>query len=171
MANQIPQNKQSKSSLVFDSEAEAIRVLKAEGKKLEACAKKVWQQYLASYKPQMYAIHLTGVAGKRTGNSLKSIKVGQVKKIGNDEYGIEVTFQNDLAYHESVFGKSQPQGHAIMLISFGWRVKKGKHRNIEHFGYRQGYDYLEKVQKMYNNIKDKRISLEIQWLGSKNYTK
>ena len=171
MANQIPQSKQSKNNIVFDSDEEAIRVLSAEGRKLEDCCKKVWRQYLASYKPKTYAVHLTGVKGRRTNNSLNSIKLGKVKKISDDEYGIEVTFRNDLAYHNSVIGSSQPKGHAIMLIIFGWKVKKGKHRNIEHFGYRQGYDYLGKVEKMYNKIKDKRISLEIQWLGNKNYTK
>lgn len=172
MANKIPQNKKSKSKLVFDSEEEAIRVLRLEGKKLEDCCKKVWNLYLASYTPTEYASHKEGYsAGQRTMASLDSIKLGVVKKISKDEYGIEVTFRNKLAYHDSVIGKSQPQGHAIMLISFGWKVKKGSHRKIKHFGYRQGYDYLGKVEKMYNKVKDKRISLEIQWLGKKNYTK
>lgn len=160
------------SNIYFESDAEAIRVLKAEGKKLEECCKKVWRQYLASYTPKAYASHKQGYsAGQRTMASLDSIKLGTVKKVSNDEYGIEVTFKNELAYHESVIGKSEPKGHAIMLISFGWRVKRGKHRNIKHFGYRQGYDYLGKVQKMYDGMKDPRISLEIQWLGNKNYTK
>lgn len=166
---QIPKSKASK--LAFTSQEEAIKVLEQEGRKLKYCALKVWRQYLSSYKPKQYAVHRTGIRGKRTGDSLHSIKLGKVKKISDDEYGIEVTFRNDLAYHDSVIADNQPQGHAIMLISFGWRVKNGWHKKIEHFGYRQGYNYLGKVQKMYNSKKDKRITLEIQWLGKDNYLK
>lgn len=170
MANQLPQSK-SKSNRAFSSDEEAIRVLKLEGRKLEECAKKVWKLYLSSYQPKVYAEHKTGIAGKRTGASLDSIKLGEVKKLDNNEWGIEVTFKDNLAYHESVIRKSEPQGHAIMLISFGWKVTQGSHRDVKHFGYRQGYNYLGKVQKLYNRVKDPRINLEIQWLGNKNYTR
>lgn len=155
----------------FISDEEAKRVLKAEGRKLKYCALRVWRQYLDSYKPHVYARHLTGVYGVRTKRSLKSIKLGDVKKVGKNEWQIQVTYLNDLAYHESVISKNEPKGHAIMLISYGWKVKKGSHRDIERFGEYKGFNYLEKVRKMYEGMKDRRVNFEIQWKGNDNYTK
>lgn len=140
----------------FDSDAEAKRVLKQEGKRLEQIAKKVWREYLADYRPKVYA---------RTGKSQKAIKLNNIFKVDENTWGIELTFQNDLTYHDSVFGNSQPKGHSIMLISRGWRVSKGWHKNIPRFGYYEGFDYLGKVIKEFNNGKHKGIELEVQWSG------
>lgn len=164
----IPTN--NNSSFTFDSDAEAIRVLRLEGKKLEACARKVWRDYEESYTPKKYV---------RTGNSLKSIKLGSVKKLDNDDWGIELTFINDLAYHNSVVMKkgeskrgvsSHNQGHAIMLISQGWTTK-GRFRDVQRFGKYKGFNYLKKVKEEYLKIADKRLTLEIQWQGGDNFTR
>ena len=144
----------------FETDAEAKRVLKQEGRRLEQIAKKVWNGYLGSYSPKMYV---------RTGKSQKSIKLNNVFRVDENTWGIELTFQNDLTYHDSVFGKSQPKGHSIMLISSGWKVRKGWHKKIHRFGYYGGFDYLGKVIKEFNNGKHKGIELEVQWSG--NYTK
>lgn len=163
------------SLLTFDSDAEAIRVLSLEGRKLKYIAIKIWRLYLSSYSPNTYAVHKTGVLGKRTGKSLQSIKLGKVKKIGVDDWGIELTYLNDLAYHDSVInrkdGRKHAQGHSIMLISQGWKAKKGKNKNVERFGYYEGFDYLGQVQREYETVKDKRVTLDIQWLGKKNFTR
>ena len=140
----------------FDSDAEAKRVLREEGKRLKQIAKKVWSDYLASYKPKMYT---------RSGNSQKSIKLNNVFKIDENTWGIELTFQNELTYHNSVIGTSQPKGHSIMLISSGWKVKKGRHKNVYRFGYYEGFDYIGKVMKEFNNGKHRGIELELQWSG------
>lgn len=140
----------------FHSEEEAIKVLQAEGKRLEQIALKVWRQYLASYKPEMYI---------RTGKSENGIKLKQVKKIDSDTLGIELTFQDNLMYHDSVFGGSQPKGHSIMLISSGWAVNKGWHRNIPNFGYKEGFNYLGKVVEAFEAVKHEGITLEVQWSG------
>jgi len=164
----IPTN--NNSILTFDSDAEAIRVLRVEGKKLVQSAKKIWRLYQASYNPKEYF---------RTGNSLKSIKLGSIKKLDNNEWAIELTFINDLAYHDSVVFKkgerksgksSHNQGHAIMLISQGWRTK-GRFQNVARFGNYKGFDYLEQVKKDYLATADKRLTLEIQWQGKDNFTR
>lgn len=142
---------------VFDSELEAKLVLESESRKLKYIALKVWRKYLSSYQPKMYV---------RTRRSQSSIQIGKIKKLNENELGIEIQFLNDLVYHDSVFGSSQPKGHAVMLISTGWKVKKGKHKGIYRFGYYEGFDYLGKVQQEYNAIKDKRIELEIKWSGN-----
>lgn len=166
----LPLPTTNNSLLTFDSDAEAIRVLRVEGKKLEACAKKIWRDYEESYTPKKYV---------RTGDSLRSIKLGSIKKLDNDEWGIELTFINDLAYHDSVVMRkgesksgvsSHNQGHAVMLISQGWTTN-GKFKDIKRFGKYKGYNYLYLVQQAYEKIADKRITLDIQWLGGKDFTR
>ena len=154
------------SPFEFETDAEAKRVLREEGKRLKKIARKVWLEYEGSYTPSKYV---------RTGNSLKSIKLGNVFKVDDNTWGIELTFQNDLAYHNSVLksksGKKHKKGHSIMLISSGWIVKKGKHKNIYRFGYYesksgyQGFDYIGKVVNEFNSGKHQGISLEVQWSG------
>lgn len=147
------------SNYEFSSEQDAIRALEAEGKRLLGIATSIWRQYLSSYQPKQYV---------RTGKSERSIKLGKVKKIEEDVLGIELTFQDDLTYHDSIVSSTgKPRGHSIMLISEGWRVKKGRHKGVYRFGYYEGFDYLAKVEEAFNGGKQKGITLEIQWAGEK----
>ena len=152
--NSIP--KGIRSNLFFESDEDAIRVLKAEAKILKSIAITEWRRYINSYTPSVYV---------RSGDSEKSIKVGDVKKIGYNEWGISVYFDNDLAYHDSVVGKNQPQGHAIMLISTGWKARQLEKRIgiRQNFTRHKGTGYLYKVSEKYNSVKHRGISLEIQW--------
>jgi len=141
----------------FDSEKEAILALEKEGRRLKYIALKIWRKYLSEYQPKKYV---------RTRRSQKAIKLGMVKPLGNDTFGIELTFDNDLTYHNSVVDKNKyPQGHSIMLISEGWKVKRGKHKDTYRFGYFEGIDYIGRVVREFNNGKHKGISLEVQWAG------
>jgi hypothetical protein len=142
----------------FESELEARRVLEEEGRRLLDIAKTIWRQYLASYQPKQYV---------RSGNSEKALKLGGVKKLDDDTLGIELTWEDDLAYHNSVITKGTPQGHSIMLISEGWKVRKGKHKDVYRFGYYEGFNYLARVEEAFNLSKHAGISLEIQWAGQK----
>ena len=148
--------------LSFDSEEEAVKALEKEGKRLEDIARKVWQLYLSSYQPKNY---FDG-SGERTQKSFDSIKLGKVKKHANDMLSIEVTFVNRLAYHNSVMKKGGKKGHSIMLISEGWKVKKGRHKEIYRFGYYEGFDYISKVKEMYEASRNSKVYLEVEWLGS-----
>mgnify|MGYP003390656110 CR=1 FL=1 len=140
----------------FDTDEEAKRALRAEGRRLEYIAKKVWGEYESSYSPKKYV---------RTGKSEKSIKLGEVYRIDAYTWGIELTFVNDLAYHDSVVSSKHPKGHSIMLISSGWKAKKGRAKNVHRFGYYEGYDYIGKVIKEFNSSKHKGVELELQWSG------
>lgn len=158
---------ESKSSLLphFSSDEEAKRVLEAEGRKLKYIAIKLWRRYLSSYQPSKYV---------RTRKSQRSIKLGKVKIHSANEWSIELTYVDDLAYHDSIF-KGNPKGHAIMLVSKGWHSKKLEERlggkKIERFTYFDGTGYLDKVYKEYMIVRDKRIELEVQWNGNSDYTK
>lgn len=145
----------------FESEEEAKLVLEEEGKKLFKIAQDVWLDYLESYTPQKYV---------RTYASLESIKLGVVRQYDEDTLCIELTYQDDLAYHPSLVGKSKPlpEGHAIMLISEGWHSKRLEAkigRPIPHFTEYEGFNYVEKVIERYNSTKHEGISLEYTWRG------
>lgn len=145
------------SPFFFDTDEEAKRALIKEGKRLEKIAKKVWRQYEASYKPHKYV---------RKGKSFDSITLKtRVFRVDENTWGIEVTFKNRLAYHDSVIGEKHGKGHAIMLISSGWRVKKGRHKDVPRFGYYEGFDYIGKVVEEFNKGKHKGVELEVQWSG------
>ncbi|MGG1746844.1 hypothetical protein ABDI04_05530 [Bacillus licheniformis] len=161
MANNLPKTK--KSNFYFQTEQEAIRALEIEGRKLQRIAVKVWRKYLSSYQPKKYI---------RTNNTERGIKLGKVKMIAPDQWGIELTFENDLMYHESVFDKQNgtrnyPKGHSIMLLSGGWKAVKLE-RKIgirQNFTRHRGINYLGQVVRAYNLQKHKGITLDIQWSG------
>lgn len=156
MANKIPKTKES--GFDFTSDEEARRVLLAEAKKLKSIALRVWGRYMTSYQPKQYV---------RTRNSQRGIKIGVVKKYDMNTWMIEVTYENDLMYHDSVIGKDQPKGHAVMLISSGWKAKnlEKKIGVREHFTRYKGFNYLGQVAKEYNAVKHKAVTLEVEWSG------
>lgn len=137
-------------------EAEVKRLLLEEGRRLEKIAKQIWQKYLDSYEPVEYI---------RTGKSMQSIQLGQVERLSPLEYGIRLNFVDDLAYHDSVF-KGGKQGHAIMLISSGWKVKKGWHKNIYRFGYYEGFNVIEKIISEFEKSKPPNIQVQFDWNGA-----
>lgn len=141
------------SVLFFEDDRTAKRVLESEARKLLGIAQKEWIRVMGTYSPKEYV---------RTGKAFKSIKMTEVRKVGFG-WTIDVTFDNDLAYHDSVIAKTEPKGHAIWLNHAGWRVKRGSHRDTEYFGYRKGSGYLFEVFQKYNKIKDPRVSLTIMW--------
>ena len=161
----------------FTDADEATAKLKQEGKKLEKIAKSVWNKYLSSYKPTEYV---------RTGRSAKAIKLGNVKVLGVDaqgfvNLGIELTWLNNLAYHDSWLYKkgktsTNKQGHAFMLIGTKWHSKKLE-KIYKKKVYRHTYwswagdssldenSYLDAIISEYEKVKDPRFGLEIQWSG------
>ena len=56
-----------------------------------------------------------------------------------------------------------------MLISRGWhsvKLEKKLKRRIYRFTYYQGSGYIDNVIKRYKAVKDKNVSLELQWSGA-----
>lgn len=166
--------KNNNKSIINDLQAienrEAIRLLEAEGRRLKYIAIKLWRKTMDEYSPKKYAVHLTGVEGKRTRNSQRAIKLGKVKALPDGTYGIELTWENELVYHDSVV-KGGQKGHAVMLISDGWHSRKLEKRmgRIERFTYFEGTGYLYRVYKEYMKGKPNSIILDTQWSGK--YTK
>ena len=157
-------------------EAEIKRLMQAEGRRLKYIALKIWRETMSEYKPRVYAVHLGKKAGQRTRNSARAIKLGSVRKQPDGTFTIELTWDNDLVYHDSIF-QGQPKGHSVMLISEGWHSRKledwigrgGKDGRIERFTYFEGTGYLYKVYKEYMKSAPNGIFLDVQWSGA--YTK
>lgn len=148
-----------KNSFQGYSEEQAINILRSEGRRLEKIARKVWRQYLDSYSPKAYV---------RTGKSMKGIVLKRVRKIDANHFGIELTFENDLMYHDSVVGSSK-KGHSIMLISDGWHSKKleamYRGRRVYRHTYYEGFNYIGKVVKEFNAGKPMGVFLDVNWSG------
>lgn len=149
--------------IFYDSDKEAIAALEAEGRRLKYIATKVWRQYLSSYQPTQY---------KRTRDAQKSIKLTSVERDGINGWMIKVTFVDELAWHDSVLKGSQPQAHAIMMISQGWnqsrsttKLTQRTGRQIYRFTYYEGFDYIDKVIKEFNRGNKSGVRLEVQWKG------
>lgn len=152
------------SLLYFEDESEAKKILLIEGRKLKNIAQMEWAKYLNSYSPVEYI---------RTHDSEKALKLGIVKVVNSDHLGIEVTWDNTLVYHDSWLykkgkAKKNVQGHSIMLISKGWHSKKLEKvygKRVYRHTYYQGYGYIDNVIRAYENVKDPRIHIELQWSG------
>lgn len=115
--------------------------------------------YLNSYKPSEYV---------RTGNSQRAIKLGKVKRLDAFTFGIEISFADELSYHNSVVSKNgRPRGHSFMLISEGWTVKnRARNRKpVYRFDYFEGVDYISNVIKEFNQNPVAGIKLEVNWAG------
>lgn len=141
------------------TEREVKKLLESEGRKLKYIAVKLWRQYLSSYKPKVYV---------RTRNSQRGIKLGKVKMIAPNQWGIELTWENDLMYHDSVFPNNPTKGHSVMLISDGWHSRKLEAkigRRIHRFTYFEGTNYLYRVYKEYMKIAPESITIDVQWSG------
>lgn len=143
-------------------EEEAIALLIKEGKRLERIARSIWSEYIESFEPKQYV---------RTGNSEKAIRLGRVKKISDDEFGIELTFDDDLAYHPSVVmnkSRTNREGHSFMLISEGWHASKLEDkigRRVERFTYFEGINYIGRVKEAFNSKAPNGILLVVNWRG------
>lgn len=149
--------------LIGMGEDEVIAQLMIEGKKLERIAINVWKTYLASYSPREYI-------RTEPSQSLESIRLGKVKRTGINEFGIELTWVDDLAYHDSWItqngGKQYPQGHSIMLISEGWGdKKKGQKGAVHRWDYYEGFNYIGIIKQAYNATRPANVTLEFDWSG------
>jgi hypothetical protein len=146
---------------------EARKILEREGRRLKYLALKMWRKDMEQYQPKQYAVHLGMPRGKRTKRSQRAIKLGKVKMLPDGSMGIELTWENELVYHDSMF-KGQPKGHSVMLISDGWHSRKLEAklgRKVERFTYFEGTNYLYRLYKEYMKIAPQGILLDVQWSG------
>ena len=113
------------------------QIIESEAERLSNIIRQKINEYYMSYDPKVY---------ERTYDMINSLQVEKSIVNGN-EISVRVYF-DDSANHPSVFG--QEDGFSPWLINHGWRVQKGNHMNIEHFGYQKGARFIENAIAEFN---------------------
>lgn len=89
----------------------------------------------------------------------------------------EFTFDEDMARSESILNElsggwedfPQYEGNRVDLIQGGWQVKKNVwFKNIEHFGYQEGYDFIGKAVNDTLTQIDTKDMIDIYVTGARN---
>lgn len=106
---------------------------------LEELLKEELNSYFSSYNPKEY---------KRTGNTLASITVGEPKMNTINEWTIEITFDEGLANHPSVFG--QEQGYTPWLLNVGWNIESKVGYSRPMFTNHPGTHYIQNAVERFN---------------------
>ncbi len=89
------------------------------------------KDYFDSYSPVEY---------QRTGKLLESLRVEPVTRDGVQSY--RVFFDQSGAVRDSLWD-GQPQGDLPALLNDGYQVSSGWHRGIEHFGFFEGFGFIQ----------------------------
>ncbi|MEH7347215.1 hypothetical protein V7122_25645 [Bacillus sp. JJ1532] len=123
------------------NEAKIRKILKDAGKQLEGYLKSELEAYFTSYTPVQY---------ERSGNTVKSIRVDEPKKISINEWSLEIYFDDKLANHDSVMGSDQPKGYTPWLLEVGWDVRDKVNYKAEMFTHHKGTQFVSKAINRFN---------------------
>lgn len=145
-------SQQGQSSIM--NETDIKRILREAGKELEKYLKDELNSYLDSYEPSVY---------DRTGNTLKSFRVSDPKKISINEWSIEIYFDDGLANHPSVFGGDQPDGYTPWLLHTGWRTKLDSTLDKENFTRFKGTNYITKAVERFNRSNKHGLKVQVYY--------
>ncbi|QJI52493.1 hypothetical protein [Psychrobacillus phage Perkons] len=139
---------QEGQSAILD-EKQMVAILKEAGKQLESYMKYELGVFFSSYTPSVY---------DRTGDTMKSIKVGNPRKVNINEWTLDITFDKGLANHPSVMG--QDDGYTPYLLHAGWKTKLDNVYGIENFTRHKGSNYITKAVKRFNT--NNKYGLKVQ---------
>lgn len=126
------------------------QVLIEAGHELENLLKEELDSYFMSYEPKVY---------KRTGNTLASIQFGQPRKLTINQWELDITFDETLANHPSVFG--QEEGYTPWLLNSGWKTKLDSTLNRDHFTRFQGTNYITNAVNRFNESNSYGLIVEV----------
>lgn len=140
-----PEKLRHESGLTYE------QLLRREAKRFKKILQRELEDAYYSYTPKKYV---------RTGDILASFDVDNVftfNMINNTiELGIVI---NDNAFHQSIFD-GYGLANTIMLLNDGYKVEKGWHKDIEYFGYREGYHFIEKAIDEFENTNKYGLRVE-----------
>jgi hypothetical protein len=120
-------------------ESQIKQVLSDAGRELEHLMIEELNNYFDSYEPKVY---------KRTGNTIASIRVGEPRKISINQWSLDITFDESLANHPSVFG--QEQGYTPWLLEVGWNIENKVVYSRPMFTKHPGTHYIQKAVERFN---------------------
>lgn len=138
------------------AEAQARKILKREGDKLENITKATVNSYYNSYRPSVYV---------RTYGFKNSVVKTGIKRVGNS-LEMSVGFDGG-ALHNSMFA-GNAQGYVPILLSNGWHSVKLERRvgPIHRFTFYGGFNIIGKIQSSYNAVRHplvKPLEIKSKW--------
>lgn len=137
---------------VVDSEAE--KILKEQSEFLAKCIRECIKGYYETYSPKFIGRY-TG----RTYGLQNSISVSPEIDSNGNKYTGYLEFNENTSYGTSLFGGSA--GYKPALIDSGWRVSSDVwFKNIEHFGYYDGYGFIQKGIDMFNQNNPYKLKIK-----------
>lgn len=167
--------------------AEARKLVPLVAETLKANIKHHIDAYYASYTPVYYRNGFFGHLLKPWGyvrtnmlsRSLENVAISMSETSTKNQKDItcEFTFDEDMAKSESALNElsggweefPQYEGNRVDLIQGGWKVKKNVwFKNIEHFGYQEGYDFIGKAINDTLAQIDTKDMIDIYVIGARN---
>lgn len=139
--------------------------------------------YYASYSPAgsgLWDVYRYGyVRTNMLRRSLDNVAIDVIETSTKNRHDIscEFTFDEDMARSESILNElsggfeefPQYEGNRVDLIQGGWKVKKNVwFKNIEHFGYQEGYDFIGKAINDTLAQIDTKDMIDIYVAGARN---
>jgi hypothetical protein len=112
--------------------------------------------YYQSYSPTVY---------QRTGNTVNSIRVGKPNKISINEWSLEITFDESLANHPSVFG--QEDGYTPWLLEVGWNIEDKVQPSRPMFTKHAGTHYITKAVNRFNENNPYGLKVTVEHNGER----
>lgn len=110
------------------------QMLKSEMNRFWGILENNFQIAYYSYTPKVY---------KRTGQILNSFLPRDEIELNMINKTIQMRLiVMDNAWHDSMFDDWEG-ANIIYLLNYGYNVSSGYHKNIENFGYREGYHFIE----------------------------
>lgn len=132
------------------------KILQDAGRELEGYLKAELNAYFSSYDPKVY---------KRTGNTMKAIQVGEPKRINANEWSLEITFDDGLANHPSVFG--QEDGYTPWLLEVGWNIEDKVGYSRPMFTDHPGTEYIKKAVAKFNASNPHGLKVTVEHNGNR----
>ncbi|MGD6896093.1 hypothetical protein [Bacillus infantis] len=140
------------------NETKIKRILTSAAKQLERYMKEELDNYFNSYEPSVY---------ERTSSTISSIKVGNPRKVTTNIWAIEITFDEELANHDSVMGSDQPKGYTPWLLEVGWDIRDKVDFEAPMFTHHPGTEFVKKAVKKFNANNPHKLKISVSHNGQK----
>jgi hypothetical protein len=140
------------------NESNIVSILTEAGQELEKLMIAELDSYFDSYSPTVYS---------RTGNTVKSIKVGKPRKVSVNEWSLAITFDEGLANHRSYIGADQPDGYVPWLLEVGWNIEDKVQPSRPMFTNHHGTHYITNAVEKFNASNTHGLKVTVEHNGQR----
>lgn len=139
-------------------EQQIVKILTEAGQELEKLMIAELNSYFDSYSPTVYS---------RTGNTVKSIRVGKPRKVSVNEWSLAITFDEGLANHRSYIGADQPDGYVPWLLEVGWNIEDKVQPSRPMFTNHHGTHYITNAVEKFNASNTHGLKVTVEHNGQR----